>query len=277
MALLRWPLPALLSWALAWLAFAGLRQAGLSPLIALTGATLLGVALSLLHAARWRRLIVAAGFPVSLLAGQGGSALPAWAWLAPLALLILVYPRRSWHDAPLFPTPTGALAGVGALADLPADARVLDVGCGLGHGLRELHRAYPAARIEGIEWSGLLAWLARRRCPWAQIARGDMWAQDWSPFELVYVFQRPETMAGLWVKAQRELRPGAWLLSLDFAVPGQPPQAMLDLPQGHSLWLYRLAGAGKAEKTDLMHGSDAAAAPHTQESALRADMGKDTF
>lgn len=271
MALLRWPLPALLSWTLAWLAFAGLRLAGLDPLIALTGATLLGVALSLLHAARWRRVIVAAGFPVSLLAGQGGAVLPAWAWLAPLALLILVYPRRSWHDAPLFPTPAGALDALSDLAPLPAGARVLDVGCGLGHGLRELHRAYPAARIEGIEWSGLLTALTRWLCPWARIVRGDMWAQDWAAFDLVYVFQRPETMARLWDKAVRELRPGAWLVSLDFAVPGQAPLHRLDLPGGPSVWLYKPVKAGQ------MHGSAASNPRQAQEPALCADMGRDTF
>src|SRR6218665_1292685 len=201
MLLTRWPLPALLSWAAAWGLFVALQAAGLPPLIALIAAALVGAGLALLHEARWRRLIVAAGFPLSLLIADRSLGLPAWAWLLPLALLIVVYPRRSWGDAPLFPTPRAALQGLAALAPLAPGARVLDAGCGLGHGLRELHQAYPATRLEGIEWSGLLALLARWRCPWAKIARGDLWAQGWQGFDLVYVFQRPETMARVWAKA----------------------------------------------------------------------------
>lgn len=239
MKLLHWPLPALLSWAAAWAAFSVGRALGLAAIVALAAAALVGAALALLHQARWRRLIVAAGFPLSVLIADRSGGFPAWAWLLPLALLAIVYPRRSWGDAPLFPTPRGALERLAALAPLGQGERVLDAGCGLGHGLRELHQAYPAAQIEGIEWSGLLALLARWRCPWATIRRGDMWAQDWQPFGLVYVFQRPETMARVWDKACRELRPTAWLVSLDFEVPGQTPLASLSLPGGHGVWIYK--------------------------------------
>jgi hypothetical protein len=48
--------------------------------------------------------LIAAGFPLSL-ALTGAAGLPAWAWLVPLALLLLVYPLNAWRDAPLFPTP----------------------------------------------------------------------------------------------------------------------------------------------------------------------------
>lgn len=267
MLLTPWPLPALLSWALAWGGFVALQATGLPPVAALLAAALLGAGLSLLHEARWRRLIVAAGFPLSLLMVDRSTGFPAWAWLLPLALLVLVYPRRSWGDAPLFPTPRAALHRLGELAPLAPGAQVLDAGCGLGHGLRELRRAYPSARLEGIEWSGLLALLARWRCPWARIDRGDMWAQDWQGFDLVYVFQRPETMARVWTKACLELEEGAWLVSLDFEVPGQVPLHSLELPRGHSLWIY------KPVKEAQMGRSHARGPMHTQETSLQADMG----
>ncbi|MCV2359240.1 class I SAM-dependent methyltransferase [Paucibacter sp. TC2R-5] len=239
MHLLRWPLPALLSWAAAWASFTGLMAAGLTIGPAMSASALLGAGLALLHQARWRRLIVALGFPLSMLVVLRSAALPAWTWLLPLALLALAYPRRTWSDAPWFPTPQGALTALRKLAPLPANSAILDAGCGLGHGLRELHRAYPEARIEGIEWSGLLASLAALRCRWAKIHRGDMWAQDWAPFALVYVFQRPETMGRVWSKACRELPPTAYLVSLDFEISGQAPLATLALGRGHSLWVYR--------------------------------------
>jgi len=236
---LRWPLPALLSWSAAWGLFIATRSAGLSAPLALALAAAAGALLAVLHGQRWRRLIVALGFPLSLLMTGLPAELPAWLWLLPLGLLALLYPRRTWGDAPLFPTPSRALAQLTALTPLPPGARVLDAGCGLGHGLRELHAAFPAAHIEGIEWSRPLATVARWRCRFARIHQGDMWAQDWQPFALVYVFQRPETMARVWAKACAEQAPGAWLVSLDFEVPGQTPLAHRALPRGHSVWVYR--------------------------------------
>ena len=239
MHLLRWPLPALLSWGSAWLAFAGLKATGLALGPSVLLAALLAGGLALLHRARWRRLIVALGFPLSMLFVLRSAALPPWAWLLPLALLALAYPRRTWSDAPWFPTPQGALLALRELAPLAPNSQILDAGCGLGHGLKELRLAYPDARIEGIEWSGLLARLAARACPWAKIHRGDMWAQDWRSFALVYVFQRPETMARVWAKACAEMPASACLVSLDFQVVGQTPVATLALSRGHSLWVYR--------------------------------------
>lgn len=235
---LPWPLPAVLVWAAAWLLFAGLRGS-VAPLAALGLACAVGVAGSLLAQGWWRRGLIALGFPLSAALG-GAVALPAWGWLLPLALLLLVYPLNAWRDAPLFPTPPGALRGLQDAAPLPAGAAVLDAGCGLGDGLKALRAAYPQARLHGLEWSGPLALLCRLRCPWARVRRGDLWAADWGGYDLVYVFQRPESMARVAAKARAEMAPGRWLVSLAFAVPGVCPSARLDSFAGHAVWIYQL-------------------------------------
>ena len=239
----RWPLPALLAWAVAWLLFAALGRLGAPPWLGFGAPALLACALAMGGATRWRRGLIAAGFPLSALAASGGglaAALPPWAWLLPLGALALVYPLRSWRDAPLFPTPRGALAGLAGVVALPAAARVVDAGCGLGDGLRELRREYPQARLEGLEWSWPLVWACRWRCRrWAQVRRRDIWATDWSGSDLVYLFQRPESMARAVAKAARELRPGAWLASLEFPATALSPQAVHTCPDGRRLWLYR--------------------------------------
>lgn len=232
-----WPLAALASWAACWFLYRALLPQGL--LIALAAASLLGLALAWPHARRWRRVIIAAGFPLSLMA-SAQALLPAWVWLLPLVLLLLAYPQRSWRDAPLFPTPPGALDELSKRAPLQPGDQLLDAGCGLGAGLRALRRAYPAAQIEGIEWSHLLAFFSRLRCRWAKVHQGDMWALDWRPYRLVYLFQRPESMAQAWDKAQAELAPGSWLVSLDFEVAGRKPDARIDLHHGRQLWVYRI-------------------------------------
>jgi hypothetical protein len=134
----RWPLPALWSWLAAWFFYAAALFANLPPGPALALGAAIAAGLGWLNGERWRRLIVALGFPASVLAlgWQGGAS--GLLWLAPLALLWWLYPRRTWSEAPLFPTPRGALAQLSALAPLPPGARALDAGCGVGDGLREL-------------------------------------------------------------------------------------------------------------------------------------------
>jgi len=249
---LGWPAPAVLTWLVAWALARALQAAGAPLWACLVLPTALGACAALLPfvaTTAWRRVFVAAGFPLSALAqgahlGQG-AALPAWLWLAPLALLLLAYPRRAWRDAPVFPTPRGALAELPKHVKLPAGARVLDAGCGMGDGLVELHRALPEARLEGVEWSALWRTVSAWRCPWATVRRGDMWADDWSAFDLVYLFQRPESMPRAMDKARREMRPGSWLVSLEFEArdaQGQPWRAAArwDLPGERPVWVYRI-------------------------------------
>ncbi|MBA4111962.1 MAG: methyltransferase type 12 [Verminephrobacter sp.] len=240
-----WPLPALLAWGGAWLLFASLQRFT-TPVWALLLACALAAAASVLGSNWWRRALIAAGFPLAL-ALTGVAAVPAWAWLVPLALLLGVYPLNAWRDAPLFPTPHHALQGLAAQVPLAPGARVLDAGCGLGDGLLALRRAYPQARIEGVEWSWPLRLLCQLRCPWARVRRGDMWRADWSGCQLVYLFQRPESMARAAAKAQAEMAPGSWLVSLEFAVPGVLPQAQLRLPGERVVWVYRMPMVGKAQ------------------------------
>jgi trans-aconitate methyltransferase len=129
---------------------------------------------------------------------------------------------------------------------MPAPGRVLDAGCGLGHGLSALRRQWQQAELQGVEWSAPLAWLTQARCRLgglrACVWRGDMWATSWAGQDVVYVFQRPESMPRVFAKAARELSPGAWLVSLEFEVPGQRPTARLHRAGAKPVWLYQLAG-----------------------------------
>lgn len=238
---LAWPLPALLAWGAAWALFAGLPRLGLDALPAfVAGLLLVAGAAWRLRSTAWRRLLLVAGFPLSVVAAGGAAgALPAWSWLLPLALLLAVYPVQAWRDAPVFPTPAQALAGLADAAPLAPGARVLDAGCGLGHGLRALHGQYPQARLEGLEWSWPLALACALRCRFARVRRGDIWRADWSGCAMVYLFQRPETMDRAAAKAARELVPGAWLASLEFPVTGLVPTARLEPVPGKPVWLYR--------------------------------------
>ncbi len=246
----RWPLPALVAWAGAWFCHAGLIALALDPIAAFSLCALLPALLATRLQGSWRRGIVVAGFPLSALALGVTLSLPAWAWLLPLVALLLVYPLQAWRDAPIFPTPPAALRGLAAAIDgLPTTPRLLDAGCGLGHGLAALRSEWPAARIEGLERSGMMAFFTRLRCPWAQVRRADMWAASWRDQDLVYLFQRPESMARAWDKACAEMAPGGWLVSLEFVVPGVTPDVVLTtgLPRGGKpVWAYRVSCPSQA-------------------------------
>ncbi|MEP7283838.1 MAG: class I SAM-dependent methyltransferase [Rubrivivax sp.] len=237
---LAWPLPALLTWAVAWALCLGL-QPRFGAGAAAAGAFGVGLVAAAAEPRGLRRLCLALGFPLSALVLGGASAWPAWFWALPLLAGLAAYPPRGWRDAPLFPTPAGALDALAAGLPLPVGARVLDAGCGVGDALRALRRAWPHALVEGIELSAPWALVARWRCPWARVRRGDLWASSWSGLQLVYLFQRPESMGRAWAKAQAELAPGAWLVSLEFMVPDHTPDRSVALAGGRSLhaWCIR--------------------------------------
>jgi len=245
MRALPWPLPALLVWVGSWALFLGLRSLGLAFWLAATLASGAGACGALVVGSRWRRIFVALGFPLSaalsatLLGWSGGPTGLAWIWLVPLLVLLLVYPLNAWRDAPLFPTPLNALQGLAQAAPLAPGARILDAGCGLGHGLNALRLAYPHGECYGIEWSWPLRLICGLRCPWARVRQGDIWQADWSGYDMVYLFQRPESMPRAAAQGLRELSPGAWLVSLEFEAVELQPNALLQTPDGRPLWLYQ--------------------------------------
>jgi SAM-dependent methyltransferase len=195
-----------------------------------------------------RAAALAMGFPVSFWL-LGMATLPAWVWLLPLVLIVWVYPMRAWRDAPVFPTPLNALRDVPRYAILPAQAKILDAGCGAGDGLKALRMAYVNAQWIGIEFSRPLSWLAKFRCPWAEVRCGDIWEDHWGAYDMVYLFQRPETMPRAVEKAKVEMKPGAWLVSLEFEAAELKPTATTEASPARTVWLYQAPFAGQSRVT----------------------------
>ena len=236
MLLRAWPLPALLTWTTAWGGFALLRAFGTPIAWALLAATTWGVLLSVMGTSLSRRVLIAVG-AVPSIALINAVALPPYVWILALVLVLLIYPLNAWRDAPLFPTPSHALRDLPKHAPLPTGAQVLDAGCGLGDGLLALKSVYPHVALHGLEWSWPLRALCALRCPWARVRQGDIWKADWSGYDMVYLFQRPESMPRAVAKARAELKPGAWLVSLEFAASELHANAVAH--GGRPVWIYR--------------------------------------
>ncbi len=238
-----WPVPALAAWLLSWGLFGASVATG-KPLTGLVLAVMAGALVALPVEGLGRRLWVAAGFPASAVALGAAPGMPGWVWLLPLSPLLMLYPLSAWRDAPFFPTPPAALDGLADHVGQPS--RVLEAGCGLGHGLAALRRQFPNAELVGLECSPLLTWVTGWRRPDAQVRRGDFWGECWGGYDLVYLFQRPESMSRAWAKAQADMAPGRWLASLEFAVPGVAPSAQLPGADGRPVWLYRVPATDRS-------------------------------
>ena len=96
-----------------------------------------------------------------------------------------------------------------------------------------MHRLNPA------RWPWPLRFLCALRCPWARVRQGDIWKADWSSYDMVYLFQRPESMERAAQKAAREMRSGAWMASLEFEARTLQSVAQIRTPGGKMLWLYQ--------------------------------------
>src|SRR5688572_8440218 len=95
----RWPAPALAAWLLAWAASALCRAGDLGSGVAWLAGLAIGLALAMAAVqGGWRRLLVAAGFPVSSLVL--GAPMPDWGWAVAALVLLSVYPVAAWRDAP---------------------------------------------------------------------------------------------------------------------------------------------------------------------------------
>ncbi|WP_263147262.1 class I SAM-dependent methyltransferase [Pseudomonas sp. RIT-PI-AD] len=135
------------------------------------------------------------------------------------------------------------------LATQPREFTFIDLGCGLGGALHRLARAYPAARFEGVETAPLAFCLAWLRCLPARNCRiryRNLWTVDLGAYDVVYCFLSPVPMPALGAKARAQMRPGAWLISNSFDIPGMPPEQTLEVRDWRHarLLLWRPGGDG---------------------------------
>lgn len=224
-----------------WASFAGQRPSLLA-LFCLQAvlAALLGEVLGL---ARWWVFINLLFAPaLYLVSGRGLSA-----GIAALGFVLLLL--LNWNSlrerVPLYLTGRQTRERLAELlAEREPSFKFVDLGCGLGDTLVDLSRRFPQASFVGVETAPLsfaLAWLRclpRRNC---QVRYRDLWRVELGEFEVVYCFLSPAPMPRLGEKARQELRPGSWLISNTFEIPGQPADRVLEVGdlRGSRLLLWR--------------------------------------
>ncbi|MDP2832366.1 MAG: class I SAM-dependent methyltransferase [Pseudomonadota bacterium] len=174
----------------------------------------------------WWQIINLVFIPLLWLTLQSGID-PLW-FLAGFALLALTSLGAIRTRVPLYlSSPRAAVA----LAErLPENARVLDLGCGLGGPLSRLGTLRPDAALDGVEAAPLNWLIARLRLLGrAQVRLGNIWDTDLSGHDVVYAYLSPAPMPRLWQKARAEMRPGSLFISNTFTVPGVEPDEVVEL------------------------------------------------
>ncbi len=202
-------------------------------------------------AARWMRappwwLLIHLGFlPLAVIVR--GLELPVWLWPLGLLLLVLIFWRNDRNRVPLY---LSSRQSADRLLDLlpTQPCRILDLGCGDGRLLRHLARSRPDCRFVGVEYAPLpwlWAWLAGMSLNNLETRRQDFWSISLAEFDLIYAFLAPAPMSRLWLKASREMRQAARLISNSFPVPDVTEDERIAVNDRSMtyFYVYRPAGA----------------------------------
>lgn len=194
---------------------------------------------ALLRSAWWWLPIHLAFSPLLIAADQLGIS-PHWYLLA-FIVLTLVFWTSFRTQVPLY---LSNPATIQALLDrLPDDRPInfMDIGCGTGSVLIALARQRPECRFIGVETAPGPCWVGKllaRGMPNVHIERGDLFDSSWAGQDVVYAFLSPVPMAKVWIKARREFKPDALLISNSFTVPNVEAKEVIRLDDDRGTHLY---------------------------------------
>jgi hypothetical protein len=207
--------------------------------------------------ARWWLVLQVALPPAGLALHQ--SSTPAWVYLAIVILLAAVFWNTVGERVPLYLTNRRTVDVIDALLPKSETFRFIDIGCGLASVLGPLSRRHPAAEFVGVESAplpfalgSLRLWLANRRN--ARLDFVSMWDHSLADYDVAYCFLSPAPMEALYEKARTEMKPGAFLISNSFDVPGHAPDDVVEVGDRRQtrllLWRFGEAPEPAAEPAD---------------------------
>jgi hypothetical protein len=172
----------------------------------------------------WRAIELA--FPSGVLLARGFD-LPPSLFLVLFVLFLLIYWSTFRTQVPYYPSGRDAWDAVAGALPQGRPLAIADVGSGLGGLVLDLARRRPDAQVDGIELAPLPWFVSRLRAQLsgsrARFLRGDYEAVNFGHYDVVFAYLSPAAMAGLWRKAEHEMRPGSILLSYEFDIPGRMP------------------------------------------------------
>lgn len=152
--------------------------------------------------------------------------------------------------APYVASPAKVVDVMLELANIRPGETVYDLGCGDGRILIEAAQKYQAKAV-GIEISPKIADEARVKVKKAglaqkvQVIQGDLLQADLSGADVVTIYLATSLNEELRPRMEKFLKPGARVVSHDYAVPGWKPTQVVqsDGRQKHRIYLYEMPPA----------------------------------
>ncbi len=163
--------------------------------------------------------------------------------------LVAIYMRTR---VPYVITPRACLPKIMKELHITRDTVIYDLGCGKGDVLFAAEKFHPK-KLVGYELSPLHAWYAQIKA-WilrsnAQIYRRDFFSADISDADIIYLFLVQSVVEKIWVKIQKEARPGTRVVVLANTIPdgnGQRIELHENNPSGvGGLFVYTIAPSAK--------------------------------
>ena len=156
-------------------------------------------------------------------------------------------PRFTNKLAPYVASPAKVVDRMLELANIRPGETVFDLGCGDGRILIEAAQRYKAKAV-GIEISPKIAAEARTKVKKAglaqtvQVKEGDLLQADLTGADVVTIYLATSLNEELRPRLERFLKPGARVVSHDYAVPGWKPTQVVQAEgrQKHSIYLYEM-------------------------------------
>jgi trans-aconitate methyltransferase len=154
----------------------------------------------------------------------------------------------SWING-ISPMPTMPKIRKRFLEALPhkMEGKIVDLGSGWGTLVFPLARKYPKCDVIGYESSPIPYACSRlfqqfTGLPNLHIAYENFYSVPLEDARLVVCYLYPGAMRRLSEKFKRELKPGTWVASHTFALPGWVPEQTLQLNDLHrtKIYLYRI-------------------------------------
>lgn len=159
-----------------------------------------------------------------------------------LLTLIYLLLRPIINGAVYFPTSMRNLNAIVALAEVQPGQKVADLGSGDGRIVMAFARL--GAEAHGYEINPLLVWKSKRAIRRAGLQRNafvhwkSMWRADLTGYKAVTVYGIPYIMNRLGKKLDKELVPGAKIVSNIFPLPDRTPTRTAD----QKIYVYTARG-----------------------------------
>ncbi len=157
-------------------------------------------------------------------------------------------PRYSNRLAPYVASPVRVVDRMLELAKIKPGETVVDLGCGDGRILISAVEQYKAKAI-GIEISPKLVAQATERIQregltdQAKVIQGDLLQADLTAADVVTIYLESSLNEQLRPKLEKQLKPGARVVSHDYPVPGWKPLRVDKSDGRHLVYLYEMPPA----------------------------------